>query len=610
MSQRSFTFPFGGGLDVVTPPTRKQPGRLIGGENYEPIDGGGYRRIQGYERFDGHLSPSDATYWLLDFDAGSAAFNVGDVVTGVTSGDTAEVVKVTLKTGAYATHDAAGELVVFNATGAFVDNEALQVSSATRALANGVAVEKGSPDDATHVANMRLAIEGRRDDIGPVPGSGKVLGVWGFNGKVYAFRNTADGLAAAMYESSATGWQPVTTPALSPNGRYEFVTYNFGGSVGTTAMYGCDGVNKAFEFDGTTFTQITTGMPSDAPEHIAAHKKHLFLSFSSSVQYSPIGDPTGTWSVISGAGEIATGQWVVGMQVQPGDVLAIFNRNATYLLYGTPGASDMNLVTHSAQAGAIEWSIQDMNEAIYMDDRGISSLSTTQAFGDFQAGTLSKDVESYFRVQKFDVVSSVRIREKDQYRLFFADKSCLLMLKGRNGYQFTPLSFPVTVECACSVENLNGIEEVYFGAETGYVYQMEKGNSFDGDLIRYSLRLPFISLGYPRHKKRFYKLQIEIDAAEQLPLQLCPDYSYGRVDDPASQSTTNNTLLIAKGGYWDTDITWENFIWDGQAVGIAESYLDGNGINISLLIQGESNYESPHTIYSATYHYNVRGLEL
>jgi len=69
-----------------------------------------------------------------------------------------------------------------------------------------------------------------------------------------------------------------------PNGRVETVVANFGGNVNTTRLYGCDGVNRAFEFDFVqqVYVPISTGMADDRPNHIAFHKSHLFLSFGSS----------------------------------------------------------------------------------------------------------------------------------------------------------------------------------------------------------------------------------------------------------------------------------------------------------------------------------------
>ncbi|MGE5524346.1 MAG: hypothetical protein ACM3SS_11570, partial [Rhodospirillaceae bacterium] len=58
---------------------------------------------------------------------------------------------------------------------------------------------------------------------------------------------------------------------LSPGGRYEFVRANFGGTVNTRRIYGCDGVNLGFEFDGSVYVPIRTGMADDAPLHVAVH---------------------------------------------------------------------------------------------------------------------------------------------------------------------------------------------------------------------------------------------------------------------------------------------------------------------------------------------------
>ena len=66
--------------------------------------------------------------------------------------------------------------------------------------------------------------------------------------------------------------------SLSPNGRYSFKTYRFGGATGTTKMYGADGVNRGFEFDGDIYVPIDTGMTTDTPKHVTVFKEHLFRS--------------------------------------------------------------------------------------------------------------------------------------------------------------------------------------------------------------------------------------------------------------------------------------------------------------------------------------------
>jgi hypothetical protein len=54
-----------GGLDLITPTLSLKPGVARDALNYECNVTGGYTRIAGYERFDGHASPSTAVYVIL-----------------------------------------------------------------------------------------------------------------------------------------------------------------------------------------------------------------------------------------------------------------------------------------------------------------------------------------------------------------------------------------------------------------------------------------------------------------------------------------------------------------------------------------------------------------
>jgi hypothetical protein len=52
---------------------------------------------------------------------------------------------------------------------------------------------------------------------------------------------------------------PQSAITLAPGGHFEFVKANFSGQLVTRRIYGCDGVNQCFEFDGTTLAPIATG---------------------------------------------------------------------------------------------------------------------------------------------------------------------------------------------------------------------------------------------------------------------------------------------------------------------------------------------------------------
>lgn len=195
-----------GGLDLVTPSISVAPGRCIAVSNHEVTDSG-VARCEGFERYDGRTGPSAATYAVLSFDAGQAAISAGDPVVGAASGATGiALYDATVDTGSYGGSDAAGMIVLYLVDGDFQDDENLQVSAVTKAVANGTQAVDGAANDtldSTYLAAVRVAL---RSAITAVPGSGNILGIHSYNGDVYAFRNNVGGTACIMHKSSAAGW--------------------------------------------------------------------------------------------------------------------------------------------------------------------------------------------------------------------------------------------------------------------------------------------------------------------------------------------------------------------------------------------------------------------
>ena len=189
-------FPLRGGLNLVTPPLSMPDGMCRDALNFEVDIDGGYRRIAGYERFDGQPAPSGAIYAILACTfAGSVA--AGDIITGLTSSATGVVIA------------AGADYIAFTkASGTFQSGEEIQVSAVTVATATAASITGGASTQSLNAQYMNLAADEYRHDIAAVPGSGDVLGVHRYSrtGKVYAFRNNAGGSAAEIYESSGSGW--------------------------------------------------------------------------------------------------------------------------------------------------------------------------------------------------------------------------------------------------------------------------------------------------------------------------------------------------------------------------------------------------------------------
>ncbi|MBF0136133.1 MAG: hypothetical protein H7833_05755 [Magnetococcus sp. DMHC-1] len=685
MTVKTHYFPLGGGMDLITPPLAIVPGRLLTGCNYEPGPGGGYRRIEGFERFDGQTAPSATCYWILRYELGIAMVAKGDLVTGSLSGATGmALADGILESGSHANADAIGYLVLGDVVGTFESEETLEVMAQPVAVASGSQHERGIADEVKDALWLQEARSIARERIQPLPGSGVVRGVWLYSGTTYAFRDDAEGTQCLMYRSSPSGWQAcnlgeilffhggtlafaegesllgMTSGAsatikrilvtsgnwetddaegrlvlydvlgtfadaeaihstmgaafadgenfpqvLLPGGRFECVNHNFFGHAATRRMYGVNGVNPGFEWDGEVFTYILTGMLDDRPTHLAAHAKHLFFSFpGGSLQHSGIGEPL-DWQVSIGAGEIALGDEITGMLATVGGVMAIFCRNATHALYGTSSA-DWRLDLLSGESGAIPWSIQDMGRPIYLDDRGLRQLSAVQEFGDFQAGTLSQEVQPWFAFRSGLVLAALRVRSKNQYRVFFSDNSGMLctLVPGRPP-AFVPVDYGLPVCCACSQEDESGQEKLFIGSDDGFVYQVDSGNSFDGGEVTAFLRLPFYHLGLPANRKRFRKALLEIDASPTTSIQILPTYSYGNPEIPTPLVQMFD--IHGGGGTWN-EAEWSEFIWDSQQVGTAEARIDGVGTNIGMSIISRSVEEQPHLIHGITLHFSPRGM--
>ena len=589
-------FALAGGLDLVTPPLVRSTGSLQDCQNYECDINGGYKRVGGYERFDGHPSPSAQFYYTLPATI-SGGWAIGDTLTGVTSGATAIVIGAESNTALY----------LCKVTGTFQAAEDLQISAATIAVAGGAAYQGGASTLATDLAMYAATANQYRADISVVPGSGPVRGVWVLNDDIYAFRDNAGGTACVMHKATSGGWTTVTTPTLATGGRYEFINANFGGASGTTKMYGCDGANKAFQFDGTTYTEITTGMSVDTPTFLFAHKNHLFLAFDGSLQHSPIGNPTGVWTPVYGAGELAMGDTITGIIGQPGDntggALAIATRSKTWILYGTSSAN-WQLVAYSNETGCLPYTMQSIGTTYMLDDQGVIGIGTSPNFGNFEHATISHIVRPWVNENRPRVIASSISRDRNQYRLFTsAGRYLYATLKGREVVGFATGVFTNGVRCICSAEISDGSEAIYFGSDNGYVYQMDKSTSFDGERIEAYIKPSFNHSKSPRYNKRYRKGVLEIISDNPVGFFVMWELGYGKAG-----IDQNNAISLTTGnaaGNWDTG-TWDAGFWDGKQLVPAEFSMKGTGENVAMTIYSSSDLYLPHTIAGVILQYSLR----
>lgn len=406
--------------------------------------------------------------------------------------------------------------------------------------------------------------------------------------------------------TKATSTSLATAITISPGGRYEFVVYNFTGSTATKRIYGCDGVNRGFEFDGTVYVPIATGMTADTPEYVAAFNQHLFFSFKGSSQNSGPGTPY-VWTVVLGAAEIALGDNITGYLIES-ETLLISSRNTTNQLAGK-NADTFFLDPIDAEIGAIPRTVQNIGKAHCLDDRGVIQITRAQEFGNFNLGTVSRRIQRRINTIRAVVIASSVYRSRNQYRLYGSDGTgiCVTIGQGQFGleYYYTQFIYPVNVACTVTGEDSTGKDVVFFMSDAGMVYQADKGTSFDGEDIEHFLAFPYNNLKSPSVLKSFRRAFIEMTAVGYVSLKFNASLSYGDVNiDSVAQVTVT---LEGSGGYWDV-ANWDEFYWDSKIVGQPSLPVNGNGTNISISIYGKTDQGDGHKIDGIILHYTLRRI--
>ena len=688
-------FPLLGGVDEASAPLAVQPGRIRNCLNFEIAKTGkGYRYPEGYERYDGQLSPSGATYTRIDFSVGLAGISTGDVVDGSVSGaQGVALVDGVVETGSYVSNDATGYIVLLVTSGTFTAADQLEVAAATKCDADTVhTAGTGAANQTTDDAWVALAYTEAWGNIAAVPGTGDILGVHRYKSVTYAFRNNAGDTATDMYKSTTGGWSKVdlgnvlnfdagtaafvvgetvtgagfanatinkvvvtsgswdgndaagffilgtiaagpyvddevltgsiagaatanganSANAITKDGKFECINHNFGGHSGTLTMYGVNGVGKAFEYDGTAFSFITTGMTTDTPNHIAAHQGHLFLSFDggsvqhSSLVSSPLTAPH-VWSAVTGAAEFGMGDDVTGFAQTAGETLTIYCKNRTKILYGE-SLANWNLQDHSDTAGAREWTIQKLNEPFYVDSNNLTSLRATQVYGGLSASAISADIQDFMDTHYGNEVASAIKLDKNQYILFYSDDSYLTMTitnEGLAGHMFGQLYDTPT--CACYDDDSG---EVFFGSDDGFVYEMYKGTSHDMETIVGYMQLPFNFFKTPYRHKKFYKIIFEMDTetASSINFKFFPTFDYMNSGIP--QDTTGTINFSAGTLIWDVG-EWDVYNWDGDSDSYEEpeGYINGIASEMAINIYLTSTTQEPFTLNGVFIKYSPMGEE-
>ena len=683
-----------GGLNFIDAADGIKPGMLLACRNYEPhYQTGAYRRIAGFEAFDGRLRPHLAEYWKVTLTGITGGpYQYGEVVT-----DGTETARMVLYVVDEVAADGSGYMIISELTND-VDSGATwtgQTSGATATSSSDTEFE-GEEDEDDHDVAQLAAEDYRRsfiEKVGEGSCTGPVRGVHVYNDTIYAFRNLTGNVNGSMWKSTSSGWSQIAlgfkvrftdgqkepavgdtitgagsgataevkrivltqgfwtgdgegyfvvltisgtfsaaenltvggdvvavtdavTPSeaqtLSPGGTYRFRNYNFGGHTSTYQMYGVSGVDEAFEFDGTVFTQIETGMTTDTPSHIGVHRGQLLLGFvGGSLQHSGKNNPL-SFQPVLGANEILAGDEITGFMEEVGDVSFVFTRNKTFRLEGFV-QENIQLKLHNSETGAIPDTVQRIGRSVYLDDRGFTQLPTTDAFGDFASSQISLLVDPLIQsyLKNSDVEGSIVNKGLSVYRCFFENQGAISIgFSGNKVNGITAIDYGLSITSTTSSEMTNEegklIERAFVSDVDGWVYEIDVGRNFNGSEMEAYFVTAYHFSGTPERNKRYRRATIYLTGEGRTTLRVAADYNYN--ENPQNfERIIDDEAIPLGGGRYGID-RHGNFLYSRASQGDIRVPMDSHARNVSLIVYHKEINEEPHTAYAVQYHLSGRRL--
>ena len=675
MAKEYDAYDFIGGLDVNTPYIKRSSGSLLLSLNYEPEPDGGYKLMDGYERFNGKQSPTDTEIIALSL---IAPFdNTGITVGSIITGDLSDV------TGNYIGQND-DELLVFvaNASGTYQSGET--INGTQNSLVRNSATAAFSVNDDEF---QRLYIIGReynREQISQVPGSGPVRAVWEFDGNVYAWRDNEDASQCLIYVATTDGWQLVNTAdnrtifftsgqgsaqnpfivgevitgansaatgivtgvgpqaadrqsgyvalsgvtgtfqngenllvdgvtqatsssvsepiSISAGGNYKLVDYNFFGASGRDAIYFVNGLDTAFAFNGSTLTPIRTGTTPDNPTNITIHHDHLFIVHAGgSLIHSEIAEPLNFRGDL-GATAFALGSEITNLILAP-QALIITTEDNVQVLYGN-GIDDWTKTYISLKSIGEPNSGQYLGQPLIVDTSGVVALDKVDSFGNFQDALLSDSIRSILNRLAPNIVASAVNKFRNHY-LFFTNtgENMLCGFANNEFIGFFPFNFDRIVNFVSANER-----KLLFTSNDpndGFVYEFEKGTSFDGELKRAYLQTSYAFQASPQIRKRYRRITLSVSATSTFTINV--SFSFDKGNGFVASDSFDGELL-GFGGRWDI-ANWNEIVWDGQDVPEIVSDIDGVGTDLSIFVFDESTETISYTIEDVIIEYSSRSIK-
>lgn len=360
--------------------------------------------------------------------------------------------------------------------------------------------------------------------------------------------NTTPGVTTIAKVRSIRGsFLPSHADVVASDRRIQMIRANYSLNRDWETIYGVTGLGRAFSYDNTYFRKIYSDYDStlDKPTHICSYRNYLVLGYpSGNILLSAISGSLGPlpeqFSAVQGAREFSFVDDVHGLAEAADTSLIVFCRSSINRLELNKGATSLdNLFSQSSissTSGCIEYTVASFGSNIlYCDQHAIRSIKQTDVYGDLVAKPISSAVSPWLRqrlsAKKYwtgtreanRVLFAHTVKAKNQYRVWFNDGCVLSMnwnseneapqfMKSKYGFNFGGAFVPLTPIAYCNDTDNQITERIFvchWNRDAGtaaeqnsatyfkYLFELEKGWSFDGQDFPAKLTFNFAALASP-----------------------------------------------------------------------------------------------------------------
>ncbi len=360
---------------------------------------------------------------------------------------------------------------------------------------------------------------------------------------------------SAVSGDNHTTFTGKSATARTGQGQCQFVLFE-----GATFDYGeviiADGANKlwSFRMEGlgnlntrTFHAKEITVDGTNGVKYIAIHDHHLIVAGVennlNTIYYSEYNNPNSFTG--SGAGSVTISDQVQGIKGFRTDLI-VFAENSIHKLININDSSNIRIDPITENVGCLSgYSIQEIGgDLIFLAPDGLRTVAGTARIGDVELGTVSSNIQNIVsdlaETINLYTITSVVLREKSQYRLFYTNTGAadstqrgIIGTLRPNGFQWSETRGLEVTAIGSGFDN-NGIEQYYHGDTNGNIYQHDTGDDFDGTKILARYTTPDYDYGDLGTLKTLHYLRVSMatEGIVEPDVQIKFDYNSTDVPQP------------------------------------------------------------------------------